>query len=184
MQFPQPYGCGYSLSGLRPCAVFRYFERLREIHLSETNCSGYIASFVRDDATQLPRMEAGVFLCAVSGGLVAGGLVAGGLVAGDRSSNVHYEKTRRPDTRRPDTPPGTCFATRWPDCGGKDPRGMNDRESSEKRTVERTDELLQKSRRLIDELEFILESLQEDPQRANKECRNESDSSGGGARSS
>ena len=54
---------------------------------------------------------------------------------------------------------------------------MHDRESSEKRTVERTDELLQKSRRLIDELEFILESLQEDPQRAHKECRNEGDAS-------
>ena len=40
---------------------------------------------------------------------------------------------------------------------------MTNRESPEKRTVERTDELLQKSRRLIDELEFILDSLQSDP---------------------
>jgi len=42
---------------------------------------------------------------------------------------------------------------------------MTDQESSEKRTVEQTDELLQKSRRLIDELEFILEKLHEDPRR-------------------
>ncbi len=61
---------------------------------------------------------------------------------------------------------------------------MTDRESPEKRTVERTDELLQKSRRLIDELEFILDNLQEAPQRAKNENRTESDSSGGGARSS
>jgi hypothetical protein len=59
---------------------------------------------------------------------------------------------------------------------------MTDRESPEKRTVERTDELLRKSRRLIDELEFILENLQEDPQRAHTESRRESDSSGGSAR--
>ncbi len=55
---------------------------------------------------------------------------------------------------------------------------MTDRESPEKRTVERTDELLQKSRRLIDELEFILDNLQEAPHRASKESRSESDSSG------
>jgi hypothetical protein len=61
---------------------------------------------------------------------------------------------------------------------------MTDRESPEKRTVERTDELLQKSRRLIDELEFILENLQEDPQRAHEERRDEGDESGGGSRSS
>ena len=40
---------------------------------------------------------------------------------------------------------------------------MSERESSEKRTVEHTDELLQKSRRLIDELEFILEKMHEGP---------------------
>jgi hypothetical protein len=58
---------------------------------------------------------------------------------------------------------------------------MTDRESPEKRTVERTDELLQKSRRLIDELEFILENLQEDPQRAKDEGCSKS-GQGGGAR--
>jgi hypothetical protein len=55
---------------------------------------------------------------------------------------------------------------------------MTDRESPEKRTVERTDELLQKSRRLIDELEFILDNLQRAPQRIKQEGRSESDSSG------
>ena len=43
---------------------------------------------------------------------------------------------------------------------------MTEREPPEKRTVKRSDELLQKSRRLIDELEFILEKLDADPQRA------------------
>jgi hypothetical protein len=42
---------------------------------------------------------------------------------------------------------------------------MSERDPPEKRTVERSDELLQKSRRLIDELEFILEKLNSDPQR-------------------
>jgi hypothetical protein len=36
---------------------------------------------------------------------------------------------------------------------------MSQNESAEKRTVEQSDELLQKSRRLIDELEFILEKV-------------------------
>jgi hypothetical protein len=43
---------------------------------------------------------------------------------------------------------------------------MTDRKPPGKRTVERSDELLQKSRRLIDELEFILNKLNRDPQRA------------------
>jgi hypothetical protein len=43
---------------------------------------------------------------------------------------------------------------------------MSDREPVGKRTVERSDELLQKSRRLIDELEFILDKLNREPQRA------------------
>jgi hypothetical protein len=42
---------------------------------------------------------------------------------------------------------------------------MSDREPPEKRTVERSDELLQKSRRLIDELEFILDRLNREPRR-------------------
>jgi hypothetical protein len=51
------------------------------------------------------------------------------------------------------------------------PYGMTNRESPEKRTVERTDELLQKSRRLIDELEFILDNLQCDPKKPHNERR-------------
>jgi hypothetical protein len=61
---------------------------------------------------------------------------------------------------------------------------MTDQESPEKRTVERTDELLQKSRRLIDELEFILDNLQKAPHRVKKESRTQRDSSGRDARSS
>jgi hypothetical protein len=41
---------------------------------------------------------------------------------------------------------------------------MTNRESPEKKVVEKTDELLQKSRRLIDELEFILNNLHNDSQ--------------------
>ena len=48
---------------------------------------------------------------------------------------------------------------------------MSDREPPEKRTVERSDELLQKSRRLIDELEFILDRLNREPQRAKAKNR-------------
>jgi hypothetical protein len=48
---------------------------------------------------------------------------------------------------------------------------MSDREPAEKRTVERSDELLQKSRRLIDELEFILDKLNREPQRAKSKNR-------------
>ena len=60
---------------------------------------------------------------------------------------------------------------------------MSDREPPEKRTVERSDELLQKSRRLIDELEFILEKLNHDPQRANLNDRAKRGDKGEDARS-
>jgi hypothetical protein len=60
---------------------------------------------------------------------------------------------------------------------------MSDREPPEKRTVERSDELLQKSRRLIDELEFILEKLNSDPQPAQSKNRGERGEKGEGARS-
>jgi hypothetical protein len=59
---------------------------------------------------------------------------------------------------------------------------MSDREPPEKRTVERSDELLQKSRRLIDELEFILEKLNSDPQRAEAKNRSKRGEKGEAAR--
>ena len=60
---------------------------------------------------------------------------------------------------------------------------MPDREPPEKRTVKRSDELLQKSRRLIDELEFILEKLNRDQQRANPKDRAKRGDTGEDARS-
>lgn len=60
---------------------------------------------------------------------------------------------------------------------------MSDRELPEKRTVERSDELLQKSRRLIDELEFILEKLDRDSQRAKPKNRARRGDNGKDARS-
>jgi hypothetical protein len=60
---------------------------------------------------------------------------------------------------------------------------MSDREPPEKRTVERSDELLQKSRRLIDELEFILDKLNSDPQRAKTKNRAKRGDKGEAARS-
>jgi hypothetical protein len=59
---------------------------------------------------------------------------------------------------------------------------MSDQESQEK-TVEQTDELLQKSRRLIDELEFILEKLPRLSQRYPKHDRPRGDAAGETARS-
>jgi hypothetical protein len=52
---------------------------------------------------------------------------------------------------------------------------MSERESPEKRTVEHTDELLQKSRRLIDELEFILEKMHEEPRKPKARPANQSE---------
>jgi hypothetical protein len=60
---------------------------------------------------------------------------------------------------------------------------MNDREPPGKRTVEQSDELIRKSRRLIDELEFILEKLQEDPQPDPKKNRPHGDEGGSAVRS-
>jgi hypothetical protein len=149
------------------CAVFRYFAELREIQLSETDGKGYIASFVKDDGLKTTPHGRGVFLCAEPGG----GWWSFAPQPGDQTPQV----TRHSLPARALQPASQIT--------GQGPRGMNDRESPEKRTVERTDELLKKSRRLIDELEFILENLQEDPQRANAESR-QKDSSAGGARGS
>ncbi len=60
---------------------------------------------------------------------------------------------------------------------------MNEREPSEKRTVKQSDELLDKSRRLIDELEFILDRLDKGSRRKIKTGRTEGDRTEGGARS-
>jgi hypothetical protein len=60
---------------------------------------------------------------------------------------------------------------------------MNERESPGKRTVKQSDELLQKSRRLIDELEFILDRLDKGSRRKTKTGRTDSDRKEGGARS-
>jgi hypothetical protein len=60
---------------------------------------------------------------------------------------------------------------------------MSDREPPEKRTVERSDELLRKSRRLIDELEFILEKLDTEPQRAELTNRSQRGEKGEAVRS-
>ncbi len=60
---------------------------------------------------------------------------------------------------------------------------MSDREPAEKRTVEHSDELLRKSRRLIDELEFILDKLEERPPKAERIGRAKGDQQGDDARS-
>ena len=48
---------------------------------------------------------------------------------------------------------------------------MSEREPPEKQTVKHTDELLKKSRRLIDELEFILRRLDRSPPRTEARAR-------------